>query len=534
MMDDIDLQLCLSIDPLPSPRNTCEEERQISPRPRDQSQALIHLCSKERPVSVDSFQEVPGSVEESGRCVARDADGMTSQTPTDSRRGGSGRGIGLDGHNAGGETNEEHNGDYRSIHEFSPGHYLRLPPRKRVRTSFVSLPSRRLSFTDQSRVHDNIISDKVFVARGQSMDRVDSLAASLPEVELEGQYQEVNPGDNRDRPTELLPTDGPIEMDVDDDDHNDVGDGNDTDASEASTVLMPPPSSNARPLNTKTNNTFRRLEPPPPPPYPDLIDPSLLVYGEPTWSKQGEKDDSQTGQQRRFSIYEDPDGMDIDGVGFFETGWYISPEDDKENFEEEENHGQNTDNQSQLQGSHDYEPEPEHRGVYGHDLGHENVSQPPSHGAEQDAYHPTVAMGQRAYYAATNTAPARSYSLSPSGTRLAGSRWATWSAQIPAYFQSTEPGSIESSILSRNSDTAMVPTPAPTPSRPDLHTEHDNALPSPTSLSATDLSLRVLSNQSTSPSSVSISTSTIHTPNDLEENPRSRRLRRVIRSVNFT
>ncbi|KAL4993758.1 hypothetical protein BDV10DRAFT_17526 [Aspergillus recurvatus] len=62
-----------------------------------------------------------------------------------------------------------------------------------------------------------------------------------------------------------------------------------------------------------------------------------------------------TGRSQRFDIYEDPDDMDIDGVGYFNadinTAWCLSPDEDKENAEDDGNgnHQHHHGNLSQLQ-----------------------------------------------------------------------------------------------------------------------------------------------------------------------------------------
>ncbi|KAL4776783.1 hypothetical protein BDW60DRAFT_174620, partial [Aspergillus nidulans var. acristatus] len=60
-------------------------------------------------------------------------------------------------------------------------------------------------------------------------------------------------------------------------------------------------------------------------------------------------------RSQRFEIYEDPDDMDTDGVGFFNvdlnTAWYLSPDENKENAEEDANGNRqhNHGNLSQVQ-----------------------------------------------------------------------------------------------------------------------------------------------------------------------------------------
>ncbi|OJI96239.1 hypothetical protein ASPVEDRAFT_35607 [Aspergillus versicolor CBS 583.65] len=188
-------------------------------------------------------------------------------------------------------------------------------------------------------------------------------------------------------------------------------------------------------------------------------------------SPRDEKDHS----SHQFLIYEDPGDLDIDGVGFFETGWYLSPEDDKENIEERD----------QQQHQHSREREHEHE----HEQANER-NQDPNYDFsfdDRDSYHHAPTTEQHSDHNTTTT-----HNQTPIGPTGYERRHSQRSPITP----SAHPREVEFSDRGSRDGAQyfsflLSETPQPITTRIDtLGPEY--TLPSPTSLSATEVSLRAL------------------------------------------
>ncbi|KAL4984912.1 hypothetical protein BDW68DRAFT_193295 [Aspergillus falconensis] len=267
MMDEIELQLCLSIDSTPILTSTKESQKQKeNPKrssPRAQTQQLQILGAKRlaEKMGYDGDDDNEGAVEGSlnldislnPRDGDGDGDGITNSP-------GSGKG---DGHLG----------------------YLQLPPRKKVRNLFA--------------------------------------------WDSESTCQAVSGG--------VTSAESDMSKDKDQDPST---------ATQTTGAFYPIPSSLPLPLEQPHHPLLEESGA-----YmPALLDSlQLLKHPHPHPDPPDRPRRSQ-----RFEIYEDPDDMDIDGVGYFnvylDSAWYLSPDENKENAEEDGNgnHHRHHRNLSQL------------------------------------------------------------------------------------------------------------------------------------------------------------------------------------------
>ncbi|KAL4784183.1 hypothetical protein BJX76DRAFT_327938 [Aspergillus varians] len=340
MMDEIELQLCLNIDTAvscnaPSPsrppsKDTCESKP--SDEKQKQKQKHVHRAPQLHVL------RSPG------------------KRPSGSF-GGEGDGREHEGDGAGGDGDGENCDSGR-------GQHLRLPPRKRARTSLLSLEPK----DGTGSGGDNDIDVAVAAAAAAAATNIDPMgnlerepSGVLREIGsvLEGVHG-LSPLENDIRTQNV---DAEAGMDIDGD-------------SDAETEV------NAVDLTSQPEDTvFHRPQLPfvhhPEGAYMPAIPDSLS-------SPRGE----QLRHAHCFSIYEDPEDMDIDGVGFFEMNWYLSPEDDKENIAVEVSH--------QNQHPHRHEHEYEH----GHSNEHDQNQDHDYHRLfAEEPYNPRLAIEQqRAYH----------------------------------------------------------------------------------------------------------------------------------------
>ncbi|KAL4739145.1 hypothetical protein BDV11DRAFT_123569 [Aspergillus similis] len=252
MMDEIELQLCLSIDPTPIPTPIKESHKQTEKQKRSsqqgQTQQLQILGAKRLAENLGYYGE--SGIEEAGR-------GSTHRDISLNSGNGDGDDNGTPDRLGSGEGND-HLG------------YLQLPPRKKVRTSsaWELEPTCQITSGDNASAESDTDRDK-----NQKPDHAVQTADGFDSINLSHPLNDPQPPFSEE-PGEYM--------------H----------ALIASLQLLshPHPRSNS----------------------PDI-----------------------PRRPQRFEIYEDPDDMDTDGVGFFNvdlnTAWYLSPDENKENAEEDAN-----------------------------------------------------------------------------------------------------------------------------------------------------------------------------------------------------
>lgn len=321
-----------------------------------------------------------------------------------------------------------------------PGSYLRRPPRKRARTLFL-VDGKGGVGIGRDDGGDDVVAfgiDGVVGDLGRTLS-----SAPLPDI---GEDTDTNTqhSDHAFKAMGIQAVDVDEDMDMDGDIRTDV--------------MEPRPSQ-----SPARHTTLHR----PQPPFTEFLDgaymPALL---DSLSSPRDEKDHD----SHQFLIYEDPEDMDIDGVGYFETTLYLSPEDDKENTEEgvdQQNHHHSREheqaNESNLDPSYDFSLD------------------------EHDSYNPGQTTEQHPDH---NTTPAHNQSL----IRPAGSE--RQHSQRRPIAPSASPRELEFPDHSSRNDAQqfsflLSETPPPITTRIDtLGLEY--TLPSPTSLSATEVSLRAL------------------------------------------
>lgn len=326
-----------------------------------------------------------------------------------------------------------------------PGRYLRLPPRKRVRTSFLFEP-RRLIKSGGEKGNDAGETATVNIDKTGNLKRA---SASLPEF-----------GCIVEGPQDLPRTENDLStQNADMEAHMDVDDGDDNGDTEPNAV---------DPISLTRDPVFH-------PPQPPFVHFPKGAYMPAFLDSLSSSRADQARRTRRFSIYEDPEDMDIDGAGYFESSWYLSPEDDKENAEEESN------NQSQHPHPHPHE----------HDHDHDN-EQDQHHGhslpfAEQESYNSSPATEQRTYH--DNTTALSHHN--PITSARAGRRNSNETSSTSLSEVSRRLASIERDIGQNDVHqfTISNDTSTSTPSRTDIPAR---TMPSPSSLSATEVSLHAL------------------------------------------
>lgn len=349
--------------------------------------------------------------------------------------------------------------------EYEPGSYLRRPPRKRVRTLLAVDGKDRVQTSGGDETAalgiDGVVAD---------LERVLSTSAPVPDIggDHDGNTQHPDHADKENMQSVDMEEDMDIDCDVR------------TDAIESI-----PSQSPAR------RNTFQR----PQPPFMEFLEgaymPALL---DSLSSPRDEKDHS----SHQFLIYEDPGDLDINGVGYFETGWYLSPEDDKENIDERD--------QPQHQHSREREHEHEQANERNQDPNYDFTFD------DRDSYNHAPTTEQHTGHNTTTT-------HRPTGSERRHS-------QRSPITPSANPREVEFSGHSSRDHAQhfsflLSESPQPITTRIDtLGPEY--TLPSPTSLSATEVSLRAL---------LPSQTAEDDSPTQTESNTRSlpRRHRRVHR-----
>ncbi|KAL2830922.1 hypothetical protein BDW59DRAFT_140972, partial [Aspergillus cavernicola] len=337
------------------------------------------------------------------------------------------------------------------------GRHLQLPPRKRIRTSSFSSIDRRGNVQVEDNTNDTAV---------RTVETVVSKRASLPDI---GSVRDTDTpggdstGSNQDNDTSTVDMD--VNMGIDD------------------TVIH---TANLPPEFQPRDVIHHR----PQPPFAYFSEgaymPALL-------DSLSSSRTVQAPRNHRFVIYEDADDMEVDDCGSVEQNLYYSPEDDKENADEEREH---QDLQSQHSQERDY-----HHTYPG--VGILHTSEPT---VEQRDYHTTLTSFQDPITA--GAAVGREAPLEGSSTLWSGSA---------RRFASTDMGI---GIGIGQDEVYQYPVSTPSPSSRADSTEHP--LPSSTSLSATEVSLRALPDQSQTSEPDNPQTS-------LRLHPR--RLRRAIRSI---
>lgn len=222
-------------------------------------------------------------------------------------------------------------------------------------------------------------------------------------------------------------------------------------------------------------------------------------------------------QPRRFTIYEDPEDMDIDGVGFFdpEPSWYLSPEDDKENAEGGENQALDDEGEDDTEQGLALARGRVHGDVQGRGSGQEEHSPEDHSFTEQErgtfvrSQDPNTTLGHDSSHGTGATANI------PTRAGPAGHENPNADADADADGRPNTQTENETETPRRVPRTEPLVTPLPASTPPPSTRAHGHgqlrgipdpitlgnqqALPSPSSLSATEISLRALPRQAQVP-----------------------------------
>ena len=431
MMDEIELQLCLHIG---EPAMGCSMPPPPLPsQPTSDSNCRVDY--KGQPDQGQTWQGQGTPLLHGARRKKRSAECL---------------GDGIDGNGDG--VGEEDNGEDGLVSPmigslgcedgYEPGSYLRRPPRKRARTLFAVDGKGRIRIGgDDGGVGDDT------AALGID-GKVADLGVPLPDI--------GGVLDNNTRHSEHAVKDMGVQS-VNMEENMDI----DSDVREDAIESIPSQSPARR-------NTFHR----PQQPFMEFFEgayiPALL-------DSLSSPRDEKGHRSHQFLIYEDPEDMDIDGVGYFETSWYFSPEDEKENIE--------GGGQEQHQHSRDHDHE--------HEQANEHNQEDPSYDFsfdDRDSYNHALTTQQHTDHNITTAhdpsqmRPTETERRHPQGRPLTPSAY-------PREFESPDHSGRDDDVRQFSFLSNETPLPI-TPRIDTLGLEY--TLPSPTSLSATEISLRAL------------------------------------------